>query len=275
MATTPNKGYEVQVTGSNSGLWGDILNDDVIEIIDNNLGGIVTKSVAGSNITLTSDESENVIIRLTGAQSADIQLTNPCIGFYFVENLTTNSFNITVTNGVSGVVVPKGRSTVIADETNGCRIAATDSFPTGTSVSFPQTAAPTGWTKSTAHNNKAIRLVSGTASSGGTLTFDTVFASQSVTGTVGATALTIAQMPLHGHPAMYGPENNGEIDTTGGLAVSRQNLTTRAAWTGDPDDAIGRQIGGTGGGQTHTHSFTGNAINLDVQYVDFIIAVKN
>lgn len=113
MPTTQNKGYEVQVTGSNTGTWGATLNDDMIAIVDANLGGIVIKSVAGSNITLTSDGSQNCIIRLIGAQSADIQLTNPCIGFYFVENLTTNSFNTTVTNGVAGVVVPKGRSTLV------------------------------------------------------------------------------------------------------------------------------------------------------------------
>jgi hypothetical protein len=33
--------------------------------------------------------------------------------------------------------------------------------------------------------------------------------------------------------------------------------------------------GSTGGGATHTHSFTGNAINLAVSYVDVILATKN
>jgi exopolysaccharide biosynthesis protein len=31
----------------------------------------------------------------------------------------------------------------------------------------------------------------------------------------------------------------------------------------------------TGGGGSHTHSFTGTAINLAVQYVDVIIATKD
>jgi hypothetical protein len=142
-------------------------------------------------------------------------------------------------------------------------------------LSFPQTSAPTGWTKSTTHNNKAVRIVSGAASSGGTVAFDVAFASKPVSGTVGSTALTIDQMPLHGHPALYGPEHNGELDLSGGLGVSTQNLTSKEAWTGNPGTTVGQQIGGTGGGQPHTHSFTGNAINLDVQYVDFIIATKD
>lgn len=261
MPTTPNKGFEVQVTGSNSGTWGDVLNDDVISIIDNNLGGIVTKSVAGSNITLSSTESQMAIVRLTGAQSADIQLTTSCIGSFFVENLTTNSFNITVVNDqvATGVIVPKGRSTVISDATNGCRIAGTDSFPTGTSLSFPQTSAPTGWTKSTTHNNKAVRIVSGAASSGGTVAFDVAFASQPVSGTVGSTVLTINQIPSHSHSYHI-------VSTSGsGIAGGSDN----GAISGSLDTSA------VGGGQGHTHSFTGTAINLDVQYVDFIIATKD
>jgi hypothetical protein len=65
-------------------------------------------------------------------------------------------------------------------------------FPSGTVMLFVQTAAPTGWTKSTTHDNKALRIVSGTASSGGSVAFTTAFASQSVTGSVAATAAATA-----------------------------------------------------------------------------------
>jgi hypothetical protein len=261
MTTTQNKGYEAQSTGTNAGTWGDILNSGVIGIIDNNVGGIATKSVAGSNITLSSTESQMVIVRLTGSQSADITLTTSCIGFFFVENLTSNSFNISVLNDQisTSVVVPKGRSTVISDATNGCRIAGTDTFPTGTPLSFPQTSAPTGWTKSTTHNNKAVRIVSGAASSGGSVGFDVAFASQAVTGTVGSTALTINQIPAHSHTYKI-------VSTAGsGLAGGSDNGST----SGTLDTSS------VGGSQGHTHSFTGTAINLDVQYVDFIIATKD
>ena len=64
---------------------------------------------------------------------------------------------------------------------------------------FVQTAAPTGWTKSTTHNDKALRIVSGTAGTGGTVAFATAFASKSVAGTVGTTALALSQIPSHQH----------------------------------------------------------------------------
>lgn len=103
-------------------------------------------------------------------------------------------------------------------------LPATDVFPSGTKMLFQQTSAPTGWTKDTTHNNKALRLVNGTVGTGGTTAFTTVFASRTptgsnaattatgtnsstavsidnttATGTVGATALTTAQLPAHTH----------------------------------------------------------------------------
>jgi hypothetical protein len=70
--------------------------------------------------------------------------------------------------------------------------ASPSAFPSGTAMLFIQTAAPTGWTKSTTHDNKALRIVSGTAGSGGSVAFTTAFASQSVTGSVAATAAATA-----------------------------------------------------------------------------------
>jgi hypothetical protein len=161
-----------------------------------------------------------------------------------------------------------------------------DAFPSGTAMLFLQTAAPTGWTKSTAHDNKALRVVSGTAGSGGSVAFTTAFASQtpsgsvSVSGTVGATTLSTSQIPSHnhlgGHPRANGFEYNNSLygtTTAGSYAVSSQAsgyYTGNFAYTSS-----------TGSGGSHDHSFSGSgsfsgsAINLAVQYVDTIIATKN
>ena len=138
---------------------------------------------------------------------------------------------------------------------------------------FVQTTAPTGWTKSTTHDNKALRVVTGTASSGGSVGFTTAFASQGVsgtigntttTGTVGSTTLSTAQIPSHTHP-------NGSVGASAGSDVGNGTLS-------------GNPTGATGGGGSHNHSlsmnahnhtFTGTAINLAVQYVDVIVATKD
>jgi hypothetical protein len=143
-------------------------------------------------------------------------------------------------------------------------------FPTGTLMLFQQTSAPTGWTKQTTHNDKALRVVSGTASSGGTSAFTTVFANQTPIITVSglsasATTLSTTQMPNHSH-TFYVAGNN-----TGGWVGS--------TGTDPASSPTGVATSSEGGGGSHTHSISGsassNAIVLNVQYVDLIIASKN
>jgi hypothetical protein len=175
--------------------------------------------------------------------------------------------------------------------------AKVDAFPSGTVMLFAQTAAPTGWTKSTTHNDKALRVVSGAAGSGGSLAFTAAFASQAVAGTVGATTLTASQIPAHTH--------TGTSDSTtisGSFGPFRQSLgpaatasasgvfTTYAGGTsGDANNGSSQVVGinmsaphthtfttsSIGGGGSHTHSFTGTAIDLSVAYVDVILAAKD
>ena len=136
--------------------------------------------------------------------------------------------------------------------------SAVFALASGTVMLFAQTAAPTGFTKLTTHNNKALRVVSGAASSGGTVAFTTAFASQAVSGTVGNTTLSTTQIPSHTHSVPGG----GGSNTVG-------NGCSTAAGTG------GQTTGAAGGGGAHNHSFTGTAIDLAVQYVDVILASKD
>jgi hypothetical protein len=73
--------------------------------------------------------------------------------------------------------------------------------------------------------------------------------------TVTPTALTIAQMPLHGHPTRISTAA-GTADAVGGLMLDDDNLANYAGYTGAPDNDPGQQVGGTGGGQTHNHTAT-------------------
>jgi hypothetical protein len=147
-------------------------------------------------------------------------------------------------------------------------------FPAGTKMLFQQTAAPTGWTKDTTHDNKALRVVSGTASSGGTSNFTTAFGSRAITGTVANHTLTVAQMPLHGHPWITG--GGGDANFNSGAFTCRDAAhQSWGAYTGTPAPGAGTTIGGAGGSQGHNHGLTINNLDMSVQYVDLIIATKN
>jgi len=140
-------------------------------------------------------------------------------------------------------------------------------FAAGTILTFHQTSAPTNWTKITTYNNAALRVVSGNVGTGGAVDFSTAFTSQTPSGTVGATALTIAQMPAHTH-------TGGNLGTSTD-GSSRAGTVLRASRVGISNFVTLGATSSTGSGATHTHTFTGTAINLNVKYVDVILAQKD
>jgi microcystin-dependent protein len=151
-------------------------------------------------------------------------------------------------------------------------------IPAGTVTLFQQTTAPVGWTKLTVHDNKALRLITGTAGSGGSVAFTTVFTNQAPTITTNtlagaATTLTGAQLPVHTHLVQTAAgqtwaTTSSIVPTPGypntkGAPVPGATTTTSAA---------------TGGGTAHTHTITAPTsptVVLAVQYVDLILAQKN
>ncbi len=215
------------------------------------------------------------------ASAYKIKLTDSNdVEIYVVDNITSAGYvsggsiiNSSIVNGtISGGVV--SGAAISGGSINGAIIGATTpttatfttfsgawaSLPAGTRMLFVQTSAPTGWVKSTADDNKALRIVSGTAGTGGSVAFTTAFASQSISGTVGPHALTTAEIPAHTHTfSSVGLIAGGAIASGSGFTTTSISGTTSSSGSGDP----------------HTHSLSASSINLAVQYVDAIIAVKS
>jgi hypothetical protein len=155
---------------------------------------------------------------------------------------------------------------------------------------FGQTAAPTGFTKLTANDNAALRVVSGSASTGGSVNFTTAFASQAVTGSVastgattatntsytpagsvgtsGSTTLSTAQMPTHnhsgsdsGHSHVAGPSNYYILDgnlgqyTPGGSSGGGVAMSSFSTNTGFASISIGNA------GSSNSHNHTGGSFS--------------
>jgi hypothetical protein len=118
-----------------------------------------------------------------------------------------------------------------------------------------------------------LRIVSGTAASGGSVGFTTAFGTPAVTGsvsisgTVGGTALSAAQMPSHSHTVNW--SNTG---TDGG---NTQRFCTGSGLGGTVNTST------AGSSSTHDHSFSGSGslssatATINVLYVDAIIATKD
>jgi hypothetical protein len=200
-------------------------------------------------------------------------------------------------SGGTGLASPGTSGNVLTSNGTAWTSAPAAAFDSGTKMLFQQTAAPTGWTKDTTHDNKALRVVSGTAGSGGSVAFTTAFASQAVNGTVantgsttqggtvGATTLTTTQIPAHGHTfsgntgtisadhthfdyghvhsELFYSATGGGFGLIGGpnnFQATRNTGTGYASLTGVSANHVHSYSGTTanaGSGGSHDHTFTG------------------
>jgi hypothetical protein len=143
------------------------------------------------------------------------------------------------------------------------------SFPSGTVMVFHQTAAPTGWTKSTTHNDKALRVVSGDGGgNGGTHDLSSppsLAHSHGNNLSAAAHTLSVAQMPSHNHGVSSGYRTyNGNTTWAYHHAGSGTQVTS----------------GYAGGGGSHSHSMSGSVssetpTSFAPKYIDVIICAKD
>ena len=308
---------ELQASGENAGTWGDKTNNN-LEVIDAFVNGYLSKSVAGSSdVTLTTAdasataESSNKVIELTGALTGNIKVLVPAKeSNYVIFNNTTGSFTLTVAptgHTSNGVAITQGSHTMIYNQSDKCvdvlgakvgttgttyigsgaELTGIDIIPAGSLMLFQQSSAPTGWTKGTAHDNKALRVVTGSASSGGSNTFAAAFnnnqtvsgttssTSVTITGSTAAHTLTISEMPAHTHTEggiqEFGTTSSTSTGTrnTGNSSPGNQFETQSTGGGGSHSHDVGTLAGGS-----HTHTFS-DTFNLDVQYVDLIICSKD
>jgi len=242
-------------------------------LVDSDIGS----TVQGYDATIVVDADIGVSVQAYDADTAKYDDTTA----NFTGTLQNGGSNVVVDTDINstviGYVTPGDAGNVLTSNGSSWTSVAAAAFDSGTVMMFGQTAAPTGWTKDTTnYNNSSLRVVTGTASTGGSVDFTTAFASQtpsgtvsisSVTGSAGATTLSTPQIPSHNHsfPFKGGPGDSQQgISGTGEF----QTVTTSS----------------TGGGGSHTHpfsfsagsgTFSGNAINLAVKYVDVIRATKD
>jgi hypothetical protein len=137
-------------------------------------------------------------------------------------------------------------------------------FASGTDMIFFQAAAPTGWTKSTSNNDKALRVVTGDGGgTGGTA----AFTSPAHNLTAAAHTLATNEIPSHSHGSVVTGVNSSSGSR--GLPTPTNNnfsfLTGISVSTGN--------TGNQGGGASHTHNSSGSITTP--QYIDVIVAAKD
>lgn len=266
--------FEKQGTGDNSGTWGERLNDNFIELVDEAIDGVLTKSATGSgDITLTTangstDEARHKTLVFTGTPSANRNVIVPSLQKNYNIVNKTDGFDLVIkTAAGSGVTVTNGDEAIVyCDGTDVVEIINTSSLsatvPTGGIIMWSGTIAtiPTGWNLCDGSNStpdltdrfvvcassddagsaKANITGSLTISGGASDTSSIATSSDGAhthTGTTGSHVLTVNEIPAHTH----------STSSTASTAVSGSGgfYPTGSTTTGS-----------TGGGAGHTHTIS-------------------
>lgn len=142
--------------------------------------------------------------------------------------------------------------------------------PATTACMFKQTSAPIGWTKSATHNNKAIRLVSGTVSTGGSTAFTSVFTSRTITS---------SNLPTHTHTWSTGSISINFSNETGlwtDADINNNDVANGGSTLSNGINTSTTTVSGSGSVSGNTSSTgSGTAMDFAVRYVDLIIATKD
>jgi len=259
-------------------------------------------STANNQLYIGTTTNENVVIQHNSQAKLQVTSTGATVTGNINVDGTVDGKDISAL-GITGTVLANGvTATTQAQSDNSTKVSTTayvrtaiseaQAFPSGTKMLFQQTAAPTGWTKQTSGvDNKALRVVSGTAGSGGSNAFSNTLASRSITanaanatqggnisvanttaggnvsidsastgGTVNSHTLTINEIPSHSHSIGLnqgrGTNTNYRNNQAGLAGVSYIGANTR-----NYTNAGSFPTNNSGGGGGHSHGFTGGSHN--------------
>jgi hypothetical protein len=184
----------LQVTGENSGTWGNIVNNGVTSLVDASVAGTATVVHNDSaNYTLSTangatDEARQMFLNITGTLTAARNVVCPAASkLYFLRNNTTGGFAVTLkTSAGTGISVPNGKyAALYCDGTNVVNafdynstlaVNTATNLAGGATGSVPyQTSAGTTTMLAAGTNGQVLTLAGGVptwaASSGGVTSF--------------------------------------------------------------------------------------------------------
>ena len=115
---------EKQGDGENPNAWGLILNQNVIDLVDEAVGGYEVVSVSSVAVSLTTvngstDQARNLGLKFAGTLTTNVTVTFPAQEkIYFVNNSTSGDYKIFLkpTGGTAVTATSQGTSTVIATD---------------------------------------------------------------------------------------------------------------------------------------------------------------
>jgi len=230
---TDDKSYKITILDANAVT---VAEHDYVK------GAVVASGGAGGSF-LTQDAAD---VRYTRNASALAAVTNLAAGDTFPHWSAANAGN-------RGITWTSFQADLLSEWKTAGHV-----FSAGARILF-QSTPPVGWTleSGAAYNDAALKFTTTTPTTGGSVAFSSLFASQTLTGTIGGSALSIAQLATHDHSDSSA---SGSVNVAAGSDVTIK-----------PNTGI---TGAAGSSSTHTHSLSMNAFNMAVKFATVNIGQK-
>jgi hypothetical protein len=210
----------------------------------------------------------------TYAPTPTVNVTVNQTGYGCVNPITTSGSTINIasaSNAYGRKFVTSTEPTGVCDGDVWYDTSGTDTgntFATGTTLLFYQASAPTGWTKLTTHDDKALRVVSGATGggAGGAASFTSVFTNRGVpVAQHSHTATSTVIDPGHTHPYTESANSNRRI--TGNAPSCNTGVFPSTTGSNTTGITVATTISPQG--------TAGASMDFSVQYIDIILCSKN
>ena len=182
-----------------------------------------------------------------------------------VVDLFANSLGTVSVKGAANVngsisLAANGQVTATSFTGNGAGLDGVTTLDPGTQMVFLQSSAPTGWTQNTAStlSNATLRVItSGSAGTGGSDTFDTVFGPSKATS--GSATCDISPLTVSGGTCSDHTLSTPELSShTHPFTAGRGTSFSRAPGPNPIGTLAPSTSTSTGGGGSHSHPITGS-----------------
>jgi hypothetical protein len=245
---TTNLSLGLPVTGTESGTWGDDVNNAITAYLDISIAGGLAVTVTVADVTLTNTQGTNsatnigsttaqyAILNISGAMTAARNLIVPSSSkWYIVNNACTGGFLLTVKGtATSGVTLTNGEKALLfwngSDYVKVATLGGTGALPLPTGTTAQQPASPTVGTVRYNSTSNEFEGYSGASPSwksigGSALSNDTSTASNLYPVFAAATSGTAQNLYTGNANLLYKP-STGELSST--AVISTNGITLNA-----------------------------------------------
>lgn len=106
-------GLAKPVTGTESGAWGDVVNDQITSLVEDAIANAASINVTSGNVTLTdnngtSDQARMAILLVTGSPGVSRNIVAPSTSKWYIVKNSSNAQVVLKGSATTGVTIPAG-----------------------------------------------------------------------------------------------------------------------------------------------------------------------